>query len=248
MSKVRLQKYFTDCGVMSRRAAEAEIRAGKVKINGKVARIGDQVEPMVDKVEYGGAVIIPEIDEKICIMLNKPRGYITTMSDDKGRKTVSSLVSDLGVRVYPIGRLDMESDGLLLLTNDGELANRLTHPKHDIPKIYHVTVKGAVSAAALNTLCTPLTIDGYKIRPVSAQIISVTPAGNTVLKMPLYEGRNRQIRKMCDAAGLEVKKLSRVAVGNIELGKLASGKWRRLTKKEIAYLSAGTDMKGDKNA
>ena len=140
MATVRLQKYFTDCGVMSRRAAEEQIRQGKVKVNGRIASVGDTVDAGVDKVEYNGKIIIPSCDECICVMLNKPRGYVTTMSDDRGRKNVSMLVSDLGVRVYPIGRLDMDSEGLLLMTDDGAFANHLTHPRHEIPKIYHVTL------------------------------------------------------------------------------------------------------------
>ncbi len=237
MPKIRLQKYFTDCGVMSRRAAEEQIKQGKVTVNGRPAKLGDSVEAGVDTVELCGKPVIAQCDEKICIMLNKPRGYITTMSDEKGRKNVRELVSDVGVRVYPVGRLDMDSDGLLLLTNDGELANRLTHPRHGIPKIYHVTVKGEVSAEALKRLRTSLVIDGYKIAPVDAKIISRTPTGNTLLEMPLFEGRNRQIRKMCDIAGLHITRLCRIAMGSITLGKLPVGKWRRLTKKEVDYLT-----------
>ncbi len=248
MSKVRLQKYFTDCGVMSRRAAEEQIRLGNVSVNGVTAKLGDSVEPDVDRVCLGGKPVIPQCEEKVCIMLNKPRGYVTTMSDEKGRKNVSALVSDLGIRVYPIGRLDMDSDGLLLLTNDGELANRLTHPRHEIPKIYRVTVKGEVSHEALAVLRSPLMLDGYKIMPVDAKIHSRTESGNTVLEMPLYEGRNRQIRKMCDCAGLCVTRLCRVAVGNIRLGGLESGRWRRLSKKEVAYLLGESSAKGVKNA
>ncbi len=238
MALVRLQKYFTDCGVMSRRAAEEQIRLGKVKVNGVVASLGDTVEAGVDKVEYNGKIILPECDEKICIMLHKPRGYVTTMSDEKSRKNVSMLVSELGVRVYPIGRLDMDSDGLLLMTNDGALAERLTHPRHDIPKIYRVSVGGRVSGEQLSALNKQMTIDGYKILPVKTQQIwySKTPAEHTILEMTLYEGRNRQIRKMCDAVGLNVRCLSRVAIGTLRLGSLPVGKWRRLNKKEIAYL------------
>ncbi len=248
MQKVRLQKYFTDCGVMSRRAAEEQIRLGRVKVNGVTASLGDSVIPYIDKVELDGRPVVPLCEEHICIMLNKPRGYVTTMSDERGRKNVSALVSDLGLRVYPVGRLDMDSEGLLLLTNDGALANRLTHPKHEIAKIYHVTVGGAVSASALDKLRSALVIDGYKITPVDAKIISRTESGNTVIEMPLYEGRNRQIRKMCDISGLCVKRLRRVAIGNIRLGQLRLGKWRRLSRGELAYLCGEADTKGDKNA
>ena len=138
---MRLQKFFSDCGILSRRAAEAEIAAGKVKVNGAVAQIGDSIDPDVDIVEYKGKRIRPRTSEgRHYIMLNKPRGYVTTMQDEKGRPTVANLTADVGVRVYPVGRLDMDSEGLLLLTDDGEFANQLTHPRHEIPKIYHVTL------------------------------------------------------------------------------------------------------------
>ncbi len=250
MPLVRLQKYFTDCGIMSRRAAEEQIRLGRVLVNGKTAKLGDSITPDIDKVEWNGKIIIPMCDERICIMLNKPRGFVTTMSDEKDRKNVSMLVSDLGTRVYPIGRLDMDSDGLLLLTNDGALANRLTHPKHDIPKIYRVSIRGGVSNNTLKTLRSPLTIDGYKIQPVKTEILTVspTPFGTSVLEMTLFEGRNRQIRKMCEQVGLKITRLSRIAVGNIKLGELAEGRWRRLTKKEVAYLLCDdSEKKGKTN-
>ena len=247
MALVRLQKYFTDCGVMSRRAAEEQIRLGKVRVNGNVAKIGDSIDPQADKVEYGGRIIIPYCDEKICVLLNKPRGYVTTMSDEKGRKNVSMLVSDLPVRVYPIGRLDMDSDGLLLLTNDGALAERLTHPRHDIPKIYHVTVKGRVSDSQLAALNKQMVIDGYRIQPVKTTVYNpeVRSADETVLEMTLFEGRNRQIRKMCDTQSLKITRLCRVAIGHIRLGALPQGKYRRLTRTEIAYLRGeDTQTKG----
>lgn len=238
MAPIRLQKYFTDCGVMSRRAAEEQIRLGKVRINGRVAAVGDTVEPGVDKVEHNGKIILPLCDEKVCVMLNKPRGFVTTMSDEKDRRNVSMLVSDLGIRVYPVGRLDMDSDGLLLLTNDGELANRLTHPRHEIPKIYRVKVKGKVSEAQLALLRGKMTLDGYEIQPVTVTVIS--PARNdtehTMLEMTLFEGRNRQIRKMCEKVQLKISRLTRIAIGSIRLGTLPEGKWRRLSKKETEYL------------
>ena len=245
MPTVRLQKYFTDCGVLSRRAAEEQIKLGRVLVNGKVAHLGDSVTPYTDKVEWNGKIIIPLCDEKICILLNKPRGYVTTMSDERGRKNVSMLVEDVGVRVYPVGRLDMDSDGLLILTNDGTLANELTHPRHEIPKIYHVKIKGYVSNEQITALSQPMLIDGYKILPVSVTASSRTPDGS-VLEMTLFEGRNRQIRKMCEQVGLTISRLTRVAIGNIKLEKLPSGKWRRLTKAEIEYLRS--PKKGNKNA
>ncbi len=235
MSPIRLQKYFTDCGVLSRRAAEEQIKLGRVLVNGETATLGTLVEPSCDRVEWNGKIIIPMCDETVCVMLNKPRGYVTTMSDEKGRKNVSMLVSNLKMRVYPIGRLDMDSDGLLLLTNDGELTNILTHPRHEIPKIYHVKVKGGVMPEQLDLLGKEMVIDGYKIQPVKVTVLS-RALDSTVLEMTLFEGRNRQIRKMCDKAGLKIGKLTRVAIGNINLGSLPVGKWRRLTKAEVAYL------------
>lgn len=238
MAPIRLQKYFTDCGVMSRRAAEEQILLGKVKVNGIIASVGDTVEPGIDKVEFNGKIIIPMTEENVCIMLNKPRGYVTTMADERGRKNVSELVEDVKMRVYPIGRLDMDSDGLLLLTNNGALANKLTHPRHEIPKIYRVSVRGVPTTEQLKQLGSEMKIDGYKILPVKVEVVSRarTADETSVLQMTLYEGRNRQIRKMCDAVGLKIRRLTRISIGKISLGSLSSGKWRRLTKKEIDYL------------
>ncbi len=231
MEKIRLQKYFTDCGIMSRRAAEVEISQGKVKVNGVIADIGSKIDPEIDIVEYKGRVIHKESTSHRYIMLNKPRGIVTTSSDEKGRTCVISLVRDVGVRVYPIGRLDMDSQGLLLLTDDGELANKLTHPRHEIPKIYRVTVSSPVSEAQLNALRSRMVIDGYNILPVEVDLISPT-----VVRMTLYEGRNRQIRKMCESQGLKITELCRTAIGSIELGSLPIGKWRELDDEEIRYL------------
>lgn len=237
MEKIKLQKYFTDCGVLSRRAAEREIAEGKVKVNGSVAELGMRIDPEVDRIEYKGRLLRPERKKRICVMLNKPTGFVTTLSDERGRRTVAELTRDVGARVYPIGRLDMNSDGLLLLTDDGELANRLTHPKHEIPKIYHVTVKGRVSDAALALLRSPLEIDGYKIRPVVTDVLSYDKGRDaTCLCMELFEGRNRQIRKMCEAAELKILRLTRVAYGSLTLGDIPSGKWRELTEDELEYL------------
>ena len=231
---------------MSRRAAEKEISLGLVKVNGKVAKLGDRVSPEKDVVEYKGKNVISPHREKIYVMLNKPRGYVTTTSDEKGRADVTSLV-DVGARIYPVGRLDMDSDGLLLLTNDGDLTNRLTHPRHEIPKIYHVTVSGQVNTDTLSDLSSEMTIDGYDILPVKTEIIS-SENSSTLLRMTLFEGRNRQIRKMCDKCGLTVTRLSRVAIGSIELGDLRTGSWRYLTKEEVSYLYHSTSTKGNNNA
>ena len=235
METVKLQKYFSDCAIMSRRAAEEEIKSGKVTVNGEVAYLGLRVDPKHDVIIYKGRKILPPKRQKTYILLNKPRGIVTTLSDEKGRPTVISLLSDLTARVYPVGRLDYNSDGLLLLTDDGELTNRLTHPKHQIPKIYHVTVKGDVTYEQQKKLSSALVIDEYKIQPVKVEIIKKEPY-TTTLKMTLYEGRNRQIRKMCALCGLEIKTLTRVALGNISLGSLPVGKWRHLTSTEVAYL------------
>ena len=235
MDSIKLQKYFSDCGILSRRAAEEEIKQGKVTVNGEAAFLGMRISPDVDVVIYKGARVLAQSEEKLYILLNKPRGIVTTLSDEKGRPTVLSLISGLGARVYPVGRLDIDSDGLLLLTNDGALTNKLTHPRHKIPKIYNVTVKGEVTEGALTLLSSPLVIDGYKIQPVKVEIIKKEPS-QTILKMTLYEGRNRQIRKMCALADLKITRLTRVALGNIALGSLEVGKWRFLTKSETDYL------------
>ncbi|MBQ7384688.1 MAG: rRNA pseudouridine synthase [Clostridia bacterium] len=236
MDSIKLQKYFTDCGVMSRRAAEKEIAAGRVKVNGETAEAGMRIVPGVDSVTYlGKPVEMPKFKKNIYIMLNKPRGYLTTMSDDRGRATVAELVADAGARVYPVGRLDMDSEGLLLLTNDGDLALKLTHPRHEIPKIYHVKVGGVVSKETLKQLNAPMEIDGYKLLPVKTELISIK-GDSSVLRMTLFEGRNRQIRKMCESVGLEVTRLTRIAIGKITLGDLAPGKWRYLTATQAEYL------------
>ena len=237
MEKIKLQKYFTDCGVMSRRAAEKEISEGRVTVNGVTATLGDRISPGTDVVEYKGKILKPQVSERICVMLNKPTGYVTTLSDEKGRKNVTELVADAGMRLYPVGRLDMNSDGLLLLTNDGELANRLTHPRHEIPKIYRVTVKGEVSGRAMEILTSPLVIDGYRIQPVRVKLLSLDKKkSSSLLEMELYEGRNRQIRKMCATAELKVLRLTRVAYGSLSIGELPLGKWRYLTENELNYL------------
>lgn len=232
---IKLQKYFTDCGVLSRRAAEEEIKLGRVRVNGTVAELGMRIDPTVDRVEYQGKLLSLPTEDKLCVMLNKPRGFVTTLSDEKGRPTVASLVSDAGRRLYPIGRLDMDSDGLLLLTDDGELTNRLTHPRHEIPKIYRVTVRGIVTDEQLLRLNAPMTIDGYELRAVKTTKVSSTQT-QTLLEMELFEGRNRQIRKMCAEVSLSVLRLQRIAIGELLLGTLPQGKWRVLTKEELSYL------------
>jgi 23S rRNA pseudouridine2605 synthase len=236
MDEIRLQKFFTDSGVLSRRAAEEEIRAGRVRVNGAPATIGQKIDPTRDVVEYRGQVIAyaPSAPRHY-ILLNKPRGFVTTLSDEKGRPTAASLVADVGVRLYPVGRLDMDSDGLLLFTDDGALTQRLTHPRHEIPKHYTVMVKGAVSPHQIERLNRSFLLDGYRTLPARVSVIS-TEQGNTLLSVELYEGRNRQIRKMCAEVGLSILRLSRTAIGSIQLGDLPLGKHRPLTPDEVSYL------------
>lgn len=239
MKKVRLQKFLADAGLMSRRAAEAEIAAGRVSVNGHPAEIGMQVDPAADLVTYRGKKVVFSKKEHVYIMMNKPRGYLCSTEDDRGRKCVTDLLDGVNARVYPVGRLDLISEGLLLLTDDGELKNRLTHPSYSLPKIYRVKVAGEVSESQLVTLGSPLVIDGYKIRPVEVSMGESDESG-TVLKMTLKEGRNRQIRKMCEQAGLTVKRLSRVSIGNLKLDGLPVGKWRYLDEREVEYLYKAT--------
>ena len=235
MDTVRLQKYFTDCGVLSRCAAEAEIGAGRVLVNGTVAEIGQRITPLVDTVVWKGREIRPLGGAHQYLLLNKPRGFVTTLSDEKGRRTVGDLVRSVGTRVYPVGRLDMDSDGLLLLTDDGALTNRLTHPRHEIPKHYHVTVRGEVSEAVLARLGEPFLLDGYKTLPTEVHIIG-RASDSTCLSFTLFEGRNRQIRRMCEEVELRILRLTRVAIGKLELGELKEGTYRHLTPAEVAYL------------
>lgn len=239
MKKVRLQKFLADAGLMSRRAAEAEIAAGRVSVNGHPAEIGMQVDPAADLVTYRGKKVVFSKKEHVYIMMNKPRGYLCSTEDDRGRKCVTDLLDGVNARVYPVGRLDLISEGLLLLTDDGELKNRLTHPSYSLPKVYRVKVGGEVSESQLVTLGSPLVIDGYKIRPVEV-LMGESDESGTVLKMTLKEGRNRQIRKMCEQAGLTVKRLSRVSIGNLKLDGLPVGKWRYLDEREVEYLYKAT--------
>ena len=239
MKKIRLQKFIADAGLMSRRAAESEIEAGKISVNGHVAYLGLKIDPREDVVTYKGQRIRSEKREHVYIMLNKPRGYLTSTSDDRGRKCVTDLLDGVKERVYPVGRLDMISEGMLLLTDDGVLKNRLTHPSHSIGKLYRVKVAGTVSESQYSILTSPLEIDGYVIKPVDVVIAGEDETG-TVLKMTLFEGRNRQIRKMCEKAGLTVKRLSRISIGNLKLDGLPVGKWRYLESDEVEYLYKAT--------
>ncbi|MBQ9744332.1 MAG: rRNA pseudouridine synthase [Clostridia bacterium] len=240
MEKIRLQKFFTDNKIMSRRSAEKVIEAGNVKVNGITAQLGDKVDPEKDTVTYNGKIIKNIAEKKRYIMLNKPLGYVSTASDEKGRQTVLDLVTDVGERIYPVGRLDMYSEGLLILTNDGELTNRLTHPKNNMSKVYSVIIKGDISPEQLSTLTSPMEIDGYKLKPVKVRIISQKNGATNTL-FTLNEGRNRQIRKMCEKCGLTIMRLTRIAIGKLKLNDLERGKWRELTDSEVAYLSGKSE-------
>ena len=242
MEEIRLQKFIADSGLMSRRAAEEEIKKGNVSVNGHVAELGCKINPRRDTVSYKNQKIFYKKPDYVYIMMNKPRGYLCSTYDDRGRKCVTDLISGVDERIYPVGRLDLISEGMLLLTNDGELKNRLTHPRYSLPKVYRVKVGGSVTEEQYNILTSPLTIDGYEIKPVTVNVGETDESG-TVLKMTLLEGRNRQIRKMCEAANLTVKRLSRISIGNLKLNNLPVGKWRFLEDEEVAYLKKATKMK-----
>ena len=236
MEPIRISKYFTDCGVMSRRAADTAVENGEVKINGEIAVLGQKVTPGVDVITWRGKKIVPpSTPAKITIMLNKPRGYLTTLSDDKGRHTVAELVRDAGVRLYPVGRLDMDSDGLLILTNDGDLANKLAHPSHNVNKVYLAYVDGHVTSEQMEGMTHPIEIDGKMTSPAQVRKAAYNQF-ETALEVTIHDGRNRQVRRLCEREGLHVRKLTRVAEGPLLLGELEEGKWRKLSAKELHML------------
>lgn len=231
--KERIQKIIAARGVTSRRNAEWLITQGRVSCNGNVCELGDTAEE-TDVICIDGNPL-PALPEKLYLMLHKPKGYVTTLSDEKGRHNAAELVADCGQRVYPVGRLDMDSEGLLLFTNDGEFANRMMHPKHEIDKVYLTDVKG-FSGQALSCLRRSIVLDGYRIAPPKVEIVKDN-GDVTLLKITIHEGRNRQVRRMCARAGMTVKRLVRVQEGALELGDLAPGKWRYLTRDEIKLLT-----------
>lgn len=239
-NSLRLQKYLADCGVASRRKSEELIEQGKVKVNGKVAQIGDKVNPKKDDITVGGKKIVKKKNYTY-IMLHKPRGFITTMNDEMGRKCVAELVKDVGARVYPVGRLDRESEGLLLMTDDGEFANAMTHPTKHVPKTYRVTVRPSITEDQITALTTGIVIEERMTAPAEVRVLT-KEEGRVVLEIVLYEGRNRQIRKMCEALGLEVARLKRTAVGSVKLGMLPQGKWRELKEDEVHKLMVNAAM------
>ena len=234
---IRIQKYIADCGVCSRRAAEAMIEQGRVTLNGRPVQLGDKTDGAKDLVRVDGKVIKPITRDKITLMLYKPRGYVTTMSDEQGRKCVADLIAKERVRLYPVGRLDRDSEGLLLLTNDGDLANKLTHPKNNIPKTYRVIVRGAINREHIKAFEKGIYIaeDDYTTRSAEIEILE-SKEDRTVFYLTLYEGKNREIRKMCEALGLEVLRLKRDKLAALSIGTLRAGQYRTLSQKEIDYL------------
>lgn len=229
----KLQKIIAASGVASRRHAETMITAGRVSCNGRICQLGDRADPEKDTILLDGKPL-PSPGTKVYLMLHKPRGYVTTLADEKGRRTAAELVADCGTRVYPVGRLDMDSEGLLLFTNDGDFANRLMHPKHEVNKTYRVIVDGFTDSG-LEKLKQPVVLDGYRIKP--PQVACVRAAQQKAeLLVTIHEGRNRQVRRMCDMAGMRVVRLIRISEGALQLGDLPAGKWRHLTEQEIALL------------
>lgn len=214
------------------------IKQGKVRVNGKIAQIGDKVDPKKDTVTVNGKKVVA-VKQKYYIMLNKPRGYVTTMSDELGRKCVAELVEDVGAAVYPVGRLDRDSEGMLLLTNDGAFANAVMHPRKQVPKTYRVTVRSNINDTQIEKLENGIDIDGdgRETLPANVRIVEKT-AGRSVFEITIFEGRNRQIRKMCEAVSLEVIRLKRNSIGSVKLGMLKVGKWRELTEDEVHRLQS----------
>lgn len=240
-NKIRLQKFLSEAGIASRRKSEEMIRSGLVKVNGKIANIGDSVDPKTDSVSVGGKKVKRESSLRY-ILLNKPRGYVTTTDDELGRKCVTELVGGVKERIYPVGRLDRVSEGALILTNDGEFANAMMHPSRHVPKTYRVTVHPGITSEQIDILSTGVDIDGRMTAPADVRVISKED-GRAVLEMVLYEGRNRQIRRMCEAIDLEVARLKRTAVGSVKLGMLKTGEWRDLTPQEVEGLFKSAGLK-----
>ncbi len=232
---VRLQKYLASCGIASRRGAEEIIKQGRVSVNGEtITQMGVIIDENYDKVTVDGEAIRQE-RQKLYIMLNKPEGFVTTVSDDKGRPTVLDLVCDIPARIYPVGRLDYDTEGLLLLTNDGDLTYKLTHPKNNIEKTYVAEVTGNINMETLNKLRKGVIIDGVKTSPAVVEVIGATRLG-TKLEITIHEGRNRQVRKMFEACGCIVKRLERIKEAGLNLGHLPRGKWRKLSESEVNML------------
>ena len=234
--KERLQKLISGAGIASRRAAEKLILSGRVTVNGETATLGMGADLDKDIVEVDG-VRIGEMSERMYIMLNKPRGYVTTLSDEKGRRTVAELVEGAGRRLYPVGRLDLNSEGLLIMTDDGEAANALMHPAHEVEKVYSVTVRGRVTQRQVAAMEALRAIDGKEIRPAKVKLLS-SDDEFTRLRFTIHEGRNRQVRRMCESVNLVVTRLVRTSEGELKLGKLPCGRWRLLTGDEVGYIKS----------
>lgn len=235
---MRLQKFMAECGVASRRKSEVLIENGAVKINGQTAKIGDKVNPKVDKVYvHNKRIVIKKKGGKRYIMLNKPRGYVTTMSDEMNRKCVADLIKNIPERVYPVGRLDKDSEGMLLLTNDGDFANTVMHPKKEINKVYHVTVRPDMTDEQAKKISQGVIIDGRKTVPCEVRIMGRSE-NRANIEMVLHEGRNREIRKMCETQDIQVVRLKRIAIGSVKMGRLKQGEWRDLTPQEVKKLSS----------
>jgi pseudouridine synthase len=233
--RLRLQKYMADCQIASRRKAEEYISAGLVKVNGAtVTELGTKIDPDSDTVEYCGSVIRPS-EEKAYVMLHKPDGYITSAKDQFGRPDVSQLVADIPARLYPVGRLDYDTSGLLLMTNDGDLAYKLTHPKHEVEKVYIARIKGVMDSETIKSLESGVEIDGRKTAPARVSVVKDW-GGSMSVRLVIHEGRNRQVRKMLEAVGCRCMALKRVATGRLFLGDLPKGRHRFLTAAEINYL------------
>ncbi len=230
----RIQKLISAAGLMSRRAAEEAIASGRVTVNGEKASLGDKADPAADRITVDGKEL-PREGEKLYLMLNKPRGYVTTLHDEKGRKNVTELLGELESRVYPVGRLDMYSEGLLFLTNDGDFANRVMHPSHEVNKVYHTWVTGENIEKAVHRLRRPMEIDGVTVQAKGVDIVQGY-SDRAQLSVTIGEGKNRQVRRMCEQAGLKVTRLVRVEEGGVELGNLKTGCLRKLTKEEITKL------------
>ena len=229
----RLQKLLSAAGICSRRAAETYILEGRVTVNGTTAELGQRANPERDEIRVDGKLLGGR-EKCVYLLLNKPRGYVTTLSDEKGRKNVADLVRSCGARVYPVGRLDLDSEGLLLMTNDGDLMQHLLHPSHEVNKTYHVSVYGAV-AGCVKRLSALRDLEGEPIRPAQVEVLRQT--GQTAeLAVTIHEGKNRQVRRMCAACGLNVKRLRRVREHTLELGELVPGQWRYLTEAEVEAL------------
>ena len=229
----RLQKLIARAGVCSRRSAESLLTAGRVTVNGVAAHLGDKADAETDVIAIDGTAIA-FAEPSVYLMLNKPRGYVTTLRDELGRATAAELVADCGVRVFPVGRLDKESEGLLLFTNDGALMQAMTHPSHQVDKTYEVTVTGQLEGAA-DRLSAVTELDGEPIVPAQVEIIE-RREGQALLRVTIHQGKNRQIRRMCAQVGMQVTRLRRVSEDALTLGDLKPGQWRYLTDAEVAAL------------